>query len=133
MLVYLASLAGLERLYKESAGLGSYTDQKAVVLSKNESDYSYQFYGSPFDKEEEEEAGKLEFLQISVCHYSMYYTSFECTVGYITIHRDGYVSKRLRTAAFGSFEPFCLYRANGRVSAIPTLESTDFMTHLEGL
>ena len=27
--------------------------------------------------------------------------------------------KRLRTAAFGSFELFCLNRANGRVGAIP--------------
>ena len=53
VLVYIASLAGLERPYQESVGLESYTDQKAVVLSKNESDYSYQFCGRPFDKEEE--------------------------------------------------------------------------------
>ena len=28
--------------------------------------------------------------------------------------------KRLRTTAFVSFEPFCLYRANGHVGTIPT-------------
>ena len=26
--------------------------------------------------------------------------------------------KKLRTAAFGSFKPFCLYRANGGVGGI---------------
>ena len=55
VLVYIASLARLERPYKKSVCLVSYTDQKAVVLSKNEGDYLYQFCGRPFDKEEEEE------------------------------------------------------------------------------
>ena len=41
-------------------------DQKAVVLSKNE-EYSYQFYGRLFDKEED---GELMFLQFSICHCS---------------------------------------------------------------
>ena len=46
----------------------------------------------------------------------MYFTSFES--GRVYNH----------TAAFGSFdrEPFCLYRANGRVGAIH-IESTDSM------
>ena len=47
VLAYIASLAGLKRTYE---GLGSYTDQKAVVLSKNEGEYLY-FYRRPFDKE----------------------------------------------------------------------------------
>ena len=69
MQVYIASLhclAALERPYEESVGLGSYMDQKAVVLSKNEGDYLYQSYGRSFDKEDRE----LGVLQISVCHYS---------------------------------------------------------------
>ena len=57
MLVYKVSLVGLERPYEESVGVRSYTEQlqKAVVRSKNEGNYSYQFYGRRFDKEEEEE------------------------------------------------------------------------------
>ena len=34
---------------------------------QNEGDYSYQFHGRPFDKEED---GELAFSQFSVCHYS---------------------------------------------------------------
>ena len=45
MLVYIAGLAGLERPYIDSIGLGSYTDQKSVVLSKNEGECMYQFCG----------------------------------------------------------------------------------------
>ena len=42
--MYIASLAGVERPHKESVGLGSYMymEQKAVVLSKYKSEYSYQ-------------------------------------------------------------------------------------------
>ena len=39
VLIYMASLAGLERPYEESIGLRSYTVQKSVALSKNEGDY----------------------------------------------------------------------------------------------
>ena len=53
VVVYIATLPGLERPYEESV-LGSYTDKKAVVLSKNEGNYLYQFYGRSFDKEEED-------------------------------------------------------------------------------
>ena len=60
VLVYIASMAGLERPYEGSVGLGSYTDQKAVVCSQNEGEYSYQIYGMPFDKED----GELAFLAI---------------------------------------------------------------------
>ena len=38
--------------------------------------------------------------------------------------------KRFRIAAFGSFEPFCLFRAklNGRVGSIPTYKVYDTYT-----
>ena len=39
------------RPYEESVSLGSCRDQKVVVLSKNEGDYLYQFYGRQFHKE----------------------------------------------------------------------------------
>ena len=34
------------RAYEESVGLGSYTDEKTVVLSKNDSEYPYQLCGT---------------------------------------------------------------------------------------
>ena len=40
-----SQFGSLERPYKESIGLGSYIDQKSVVLSKNEGEYTYQFCG----------------------------------------------------------------------------------------
>ena len=46
--------SGLQKSSKEPGGLGSYTDQKVVDLSKIEGDYSYQFYSRPFDKVEED-------------------------------------------------------------------------------
>ena len=49
VLVYIASLAGLERPYIRRRMLSN-TDQKAVVLSKNEGEYLYQFYGREEDK-----------------------------------------------------------------------------------
>ena len=67
VLVYISSLPGLEGPTK-SVDLGSYTNQKAVVLSKNEGNNSYQYYGRPFDKEEDD--GELLFMQFSVCHCS---------------------------------------------------------------
>ena len=99
VLVYIASLAGLERPYEESVGLGSYMGQKAVVLSKNEVDYLYQFCGRPFDKEEEEE--KEEEL-VNFC-IVVYFMSSESTVRYITIRGDGYVSKKAQNCRVHGF------------------------------
>ena len=45
----------------------------------------------------------------------MYFTFIESIVGYMTICRDGYASKKAQ-----SFELFGLYRANRHVSTIPT-------------
>ena len=65
--------------------------------------YSYQFYGMPFEEEEEEEDGELVFLQFSVCQYSSVVTTFESIVRYTTIHRDGYVSKKAQNCSVREF------------------------------
>ena len=67
-----SQFGSLERPYEESVGLGSYTDQKSVVLSKNEGEYSYQFYGRPLDDDDGGGGGGGGDgeLQFSVCHYS---------------------------------------------------------------
>ena len=58
LLVYIASLAGLERPYEESVGLGSYTDQKAVVLSKTKVITRTNFLGGCFIKKKKKKKKK---------------------------------------------------------------------------
>ena len=67
-----SQFSGLERPYEESVGLGSYTDQKAVVWSKNEGKYSYQFYGRLCDK-------GWRFWKFSVC--PMYFCTLRVLSG----------------------------------------------------
>ena len=109
MLVYIASLAGLERPYEDS--LGSFTDQKAEssCFVQKKGDYSYQFYGRPFDKEEEKEEEeerkkKIEnlcfFVYVSI---PVYFTSYESIVRCKSIHRDGNVSKKAQNCSVREF------------------------------
>lgn len=57
-------------------------------MSKNQDEYSYG-YGRPFDKQD----GKLSFFAVG--HYNGVRTlRVLSAVGYITIRRGGYVSKK---------------------------------------
>ena len=67
------------------------------------------------DGDEEEEEGELAFMQFLYGTIAVYFTYFESTVRY-----ELFVETDIKTAAFGSFELFHLYRANGQVGAIPT-------------
>ena len=40
-----SQFGSLERSYEEAIALGSCTNQKSVILSKNEGEYTYQFCG----------------------------------------------------------------------------------------
>ena len=115
VIVNIASLAGLERPYEEYDH-NTWT-RKQLLCPKmkviNCTNFMIDHLINKKKMEKMENCCFCNFLYVTVV---VYFMSFESTVRHKTIkpviEMDMYL-KKLRTTAFGSFKPLCLYRANG--------------------
>lgn len=98
----------------DCVGHGSYTEEKEVMIYQSLGECFCQFWGRPFDEEENKKNGGVA---ISVYHYSGAWLCIERLVGYVMY---------LKSDAFESSKPFHFSRLNWRFSSIYWLKSNTF-------